>query len=79
MKKEYEAWESGGGFLFPQLAYVAYEKGCDGEDPCAHGATPEEAIANLKELLEDDVDWEYERREEARLDAMYDDRYSEES
>jgi hypothetical protein len=53
MKKEYEAWESGGGSLLPKLAYVAYEKGCSGDDTCAHGATPEEAIENLREMLED--------------------------
>lgn len=65
--------------LFPQLAWVAYVKGSCGDDTHARGATPEEAIENLKEMLEDEIDWEHERRETARLDAMYDDRYSEES
>lgn len=54
MKNEYEAWESGGGFLIPQMAYVAFVKGSCGDDICAHGATPEEAIENLKEMLEDE-------------------------
>lgn len=53
MSRQYEAWESDGAFLFPQFAYVAYEKGCSGDDTCAHGATPEEAIENLREILED--------------------------
>jgi hypothetical protein len=52
-KYEYEAWESDGAFLFKQCAYVAYVKGTCGDDPCAHGATPEEAIENLREMLED--------------------------
>ena len=53
MTRQYEAWESGAGSLLPKLAYVAYEKGCNGDDTCAHGATPEEAIENLREILED--------------------------
>jgi hypothetical protein len=47
MTREYEVWESGAGSLLPKLAYVAYD------DTCAHGATPEEAIENLREMLED--------------------------
>lgn len=66
--------------LFPQFAWVAYQKGCSGEDLHARGATPEEAIQNLQEMLDiPPVDWAFERREEDRLDAMYDERYSEES
>ena len=41
-----------GGILFPDMAYVAYIQGSDGEDPCEYGATPEEAIQKLKETLE---------------------------
>jgi hypothetical protein len=76
---EYETtYDTCAAGLFPQLAWVACKKGACGDDTHARGATPEEAIENLKEML-DEVDWEYERRETARLDAMYDDRYSEES
>lgn len=55
MKKiEYITRESGGAFLFPQLAYIAFVKGKDDEtDLCEYGATPEEAIENLRELVEE--------------------------
>ena len=77
MAREYEtSYDTCAAGLFPQLAWVAYEKGSCGDDLHARGATPEEAIENLKEMLDDEVDWEYERRETARLDAMYDDRYA---
>lgn len=51
--RQYETFISDGATLFPQLAYVAYEKGACGDDPHAYGATPEEAVANLREILED--------------------------
>jgi hypothetical protein len=41
-----------GAGLFPQLAWIAYEEGACGDDTCEYGATPEEAIANLKDVLE---------------------------
>lgn len=51
---EYEARKSDGASNFFQFDYVAFVKGEDSEDDiCAHGATPEEAIKNLRELLED--------------------------
>ena len=49
---EYEVSLSDGATLFPLLAYVAYEKGCCGDDPCGYGATPTEAVTNLRDLLE---------------------------
>jgi hypothetical protein len=52
-KYQYEAFESDGAFLFPQCAYVAYVKGSCGDDICRYGATPDEAIENLREALED--------------------------
>lgn len=51
--REYEAFISDGASLFPLQAYVAYEKGACGDDVHAYGATPEEAIENLRELIED--------------------------
>lgn len=51
--EEYETnFDSCAASVFPQFAWVAYQKGCSGEDTHARGATPEEAIENLKELLE---------------------------
>ena len=50
---EYEAFESEGAFLFPKLAYVAYVKGSCGDDICRYGPTPEAAIENLRQALED--------------------------
>jgi hypothetical protein len=50
--REYEVSLSDGATLFPLLAYVAYEKGCCGDDLCGYGATPTEAVANLRDLLE---------------------------
>lgn len=40
-----------GAFLFPSLAWIAYEEGACGDDLCAFGATPEDAVENLKERL----------------------------
>jgi hypothetical protein len=51
--REYQTSISDGATLFPQQAYVAYEKGACGDDPHAYGATPEEAVANLREMIED--------------------------
>ena len=62
--------------LFPQLAWVAYKSGCCGDDPHARGATPEEAMDNLLEMYDEPMDWNFERREEARLDAMFEARYA---
>lgn len=42
-----------GAGLFPQLAWIAYEDGACGDDTHEFGATPEEAIENLKERLEE--------------------------
>jgi hypothetical protein len=54
MTREYETRESGGGFLFPQWTYIAFVKGADCEtDPCGYGPTPEAAIEDLCEILED--------------------------
>lgn len=51
---EYITHESHGGFLFPQFAYVAFVKGNDSEtDLCGYGPTPEKAIKELCELLEE--------------------------
>lgn len=53
-KFEYITRESGGAFLFPQFAYIAFVDGRDGDgDVHAYGATPEEAIDNLRDLVED--------------------------
>ena len=49
---EYETFISDGAILFPHQAYVAYEKGACPDDIHAYGATPEEAVANLRELVE---------------------------
>lgn len=43
-----------GAILFPDSKWIAYEEGACGDDPCAYGATPEEAIENLKERLDYD-------------------------
>ena len=51
--REYETFISAGASLFPDEAYIAYEKGACGDDTHAYGATPEEAIENLRELIED--------------------------
>ena len=65
-----------GAGLFPQLAWIAYEEGSCGDDHCEYGPTPEKAIEYLKEALDIvDVDWEFERREEYRLDAAAEARY----
>lgn len=62
-----------GAGLFPQLAWIAYKEGSCGDDFCQYGPTPEKAIEYLKEALDiEDVDWEFERREEYRLDAVGD-------
>lgn len=54
MKREYETnYDICAEGLFPQFAWVAYEKGSCGDDLHARGATEEEAIENLRELLED--------------------------
>ena len=54
MKREYETnYDTCAAGLFPQFAWVAYEKGSCGDDLHARGATEEEAIENLRELLED--------------------------
>lgn len=50
--REYETFISDGATLFPNLAYVAYEKGACADDTHAYGATPEEAVANLREMIE---------------------------
>jgi predicted RNase H-like HicB family nuclease len=41
-----------GASLFPQWAWIAYQEGACGDDACAYGATPEEAVENLKEALD---------------------------
>jgi hypothetical protein len=65
-----------GAGLFPQLAWIAYREGSCGDDFCQYGPTPEKAIEYLKEALDiEDVDWEFERREEYRLDAAAEARY----
>lgn len=62
-----------GAGLFPQLAWIAYREGSCGDDFCQYGPTPEKAIEYLKEALDiEDVDWEFERREEYRLDSVGD-------
>jgi hypothetical protein len=62
-----------GATLFPQLAWIAYREGSCGDDFCQYGPTPEKAIEYLKEALDiEDVDWEFERREEYRLDSVGD-------
>lgn len=43
-----------GAILFPLEKWIAYEDGANGDDPCAYGATPEEAIENLKIRLDYD-------------------------
>lgn len=49
---EYITHESGGAFLFPQFAYIAFVKGKDSEtDLCGYGPTPEKAIEELRERM----------------------------
>lgn len=52
--RQYETFISDGATLFPDQAYVAYEKGACGDDIHAYGATPEEAVENLREMLDHD-------------------------
>lgn len=42
-----------GATLFPKLAWIAFEEGGCGEDVHAYGATPDDAIENLKMKLEE--------------------------
>lgn len=42
-----------GATLFPRLAWIAYEKGACGDDVHDYGATPSEAVENLKLKLEE--------------------------
>ena len=52
---EYIARASDGAANRAQFDYIAFVKGEDCEnDICEYGATPEEAIKNLRELLGDD-------------------------
>ncbi len=51
---EYIARASDGAANRSQFDYIAFVKGEDCEDDiCEYGATPEEAIKNLRELLGD--------------------------
>ena len=51
---EYIARQSDGSSGRREFDYVAFVKGQDcGDEVCEYGATPEEAIQNLRELLED--------------------------
>jgi hypothetical protein len=51
---EYIARPSDGAANRKEFDYVAYVKGQDcGDEVCEYGATPEEAIQNLRDLLED--------------------------
>jgi hypothetical protein len=52
--REYEAYRHEYAYLCPPTeAYIAYEKGHDGDDTHAYGATAAEAIENLRDLIED--------------------------
>ena len=52
---EYIARQSDGSSGRKEFDYVAFVKGQDcGDEACEYGATPEEAIKNLRELLGDD-------------------------
>lgn len=46
-------YNSLGAGLFPQLSWIAYERGSCADDTREYGATPEAAVANLKQLIED--------------------------
>ena len=51
---EYISRPSDGAANRKEFDYVAYVKGEDcGDEVCEYGATPEEAIQNLRDLLED--------------------------
>jgi hypothetical protein len=54
MTKYETSYDTCAAGLFPQFAWVAYEAGACGDDTHARGATPEEAIENLRELLEEE-------------------------
>jgi hypothetical protein len=53
MRKYETHYDDCAASVFPQLAWVAYEEGACGDDIHARGATPEEAIENLREMLDD--------------------------
>ena len=47
----YEVWETYNPLNLAQYRFIAVPQGGCAEDDCGYGATPEEAIENLKEIL----------------------------
>jgi hypothetical protein len=48
---EYEVWEGDNPLRLSQYRFVAVPKGGCVEDDVGYGATPEEAIDNLREIM----------------------------
>jgi len=51
----YEVWETYNPLNLAQYRFIAVPKGGCAEDDCGYGATPEEAIEHLKEVMGEDM------------------------
>jgi hypothetical protein len=62
----YEVWETYNPLHLPDHWYIAVPKGGCAEDDCGYGATPEEAIEHLREVMGEDMS-DFPREEVVRV------------
>jgi len=62
----YEVWETYNPLNLAQYRFIAVPKGGCAEDDCGYGATPEEAIEHLREVMGDDMS-DFPREEVVRV------------
>ena len=62
----YEVWETYNPLNLAQYRFIAVPKGGCAEDDCGYGATPEEAIEHLREVMGEDMS-DFPREEVVRV------------
>ena len=62
----YEVWETDNPLRLAQYRFIAVPKGGCAEDDCGYGATPEEAIEHLREVMGEDMG-DFPREEVVRV------------
>jgi hypothetical protein len=62
----YEVWETYNPLNLAQYRFIAVPQGGCAEDDCGYGATPEEAIEHLREVMGEDMS-DFPREEVVRV------------
>jgi len=62
----YDVWETYNPLNLAQYRFIAVPKGGCAEDDCGYGATPEEAIEHLREVMGEDMS-DFPREEVVRV------------